>query len=66
MRKSKLIFISAMMILACTGAMAQPNGGGQGSGGSAPVDGGVVMLVAGIAAYGSRIIRRDRLRQDKP
>jgi hypothetical protein len=61
MKKSKLIFIASFILLGCTAVMAQPNGNGQGGGGTAPVDGGVSILVAGIAAYGAKKIRDRRI-----
>jgi hypothetical protein len=60
MSKSLFIFLGLFLFATSTAVMGQPNGGGQGSGGTAPVDGGVSMLVAGIAAYGAKKIREKR------
>ena len=65
MKKSKLIFIASFILLGSTAVMAQPNGNGQGGGGTAPVDGGVSMLVAGIAAYGAKKIRDRRIKSSE-
>jgi hypothetical protein len=65
MKNIKFLFLISSLVLFSVAAMAQPNGNGQGGGGTAPVDGGVSMLVAGIAAYGAKKIRDRRIKSSE-
>jgi hypothetical protein len=51
MNKSKAISVLVFFLSMSIVAMAQPGGSG-GSGGSAPIDGGILALLAGIVGYG--------------
>jgi hypothetical protein len=63
--KSTKLVVFILALMSASPLFAQPPGGGQGGGGGpssggAPIDGGISMLVAGIAAYGAKKIRDKR------
>jgi hypothetical protein len=57
MSKIKYAFIFMMMIGAGSLAIGQSSSGSGGHGGGAPIDGGITLLVGGIAAYGVKKLR---------
>lgn len=61
MNLNKIFALASVMLLVSSALLAQPSGPpGGGGGGSTPIDGGVSLLVAGIAAYGAKKIRDNR------
>jgi hypothetical protein len=57
MSKIKYALIFMMMIGAGSLAIGQSSSGSGGHGGGAPIDGGITLLVGGIAAYGVKKLR---------
>ena len=62
MNNSKLFFLFVFVFGAVALALAgpPPAAGGGGGGGAAPIDGGISILVGGIAAYGAKKLRDQR------
>ena len=60
MNTSKLISLLVIFLSLSMVAMAQGPGGGGGGVGGTPIDGGISMLVGGIALYGAKKIRERR------
>ena len=52
--KSLLLLAALMSVTLLVNAVPPPGGGNGNGGGSAPVDGGILALIAGVIAYGYR------------